>query len=173
MDFLNKAKETIVTAGRDISQKASDTNEFAKISNKMKELDKRYYDALKEIGEKLIDSPIAAETCPELVEEIKANRAEYELAKIDTVILKGKKICPQCGAEQDKAVSFCNACGFNIADVVMVGSKPEVPTCKKCGKEIIPGTKFCSGCGSPIEVEEANAAEQPQQTPIAPDDNLL
>ncbi len=47
MDFFNKAKESITSAGKDLTQKATDAGGLAKVTLKLKELEREYNDRLK------------------------------------------------------------------------------------------------------------------------------
>lgn len=155
MDFLNKAKETIASASKDFSQKASETGELAKGIAKIRELDKNYIESLKQLGEKMLEDPKAAEICPELVEAIKTNRNDYAEAKKNVAALKGKKICPECGAEQNADAAFCSVCGVNIADIVVEKpAKAKGTVCASCGKEIDEDARFCSACGAAVKKDE-------------------
>jgi len=47
--------------------------------------------------------------------------------------------CPQCQAENDTGLSFCESCGAKLA-------RP----CPSCGQELKPSAKFCGKCGASL-----------------------
>ncbi|MDR3238921.1 MAG: zinc ribbon domain-containing protein [Clostridiales bacterium] len=56
------------------------------------------------------------------------------------------KVCPNCGAKNQRIVRFCNNCGANLA----VATPAASGKCPSCGQDNLPGTKFCGGCGSKL-----------------------
>ena len=154
MDFLNKAKESITGAGKNISQKANDVSGFAKVTTKLHELDKNYEAYLKELAEAMLGQHYeeVKAMCPDVIARIEENRAEYESSKKEQILLKGNKICPNCGAEQEKNAIHCSICGTNMAEaeVIMVNRETTDAVCPKCGQKLTPGAKFCAGCGTQV-----------------------
>lgn len=155
MDFFNKAKESITSAGKDLTQKATDAGGLAKVTLKLKELEREYNDRLKTMGEALYTQHYEEikSMCPDMVEALDRNRKEYEQDKKDQAVLKGMRICPNCGAEQDKIAVRCTVCGINMNDAektIMPKSEASVRLCAKCGKELVEGAKFCMSCGTPV-----------------------
>src|SRR5262245_22181476 len=59
--------------------------------------------------------------------------------------------CPQCQAENDERLRFCEDCGASLAH-----------TCPNCGAQIRPGKKFCGECGTVL-------AGRPEHAPAAPE----
>ena len=76
--------------------------------------------------------------------------------------------CPRCGNELPDGVSFCDACGAPIKDVMPQASPVYPPysvdpaagagavpagtstVCPVCGAPVIPGEAFCDNCGSSL-----------------------
>jgi len=155
MDFLNKAKESIANASRDITQKANDVGGLVKVTAKINELEKGYDALQKNLAENLLTThyeEIKA-MAPEIISMIEKNREEFKAAVKEQVVLKGNKICPNCGAEQDKTAVHCTVCGTNIEDAektipMMQAQGPAKQFCSKCGAEIAQGARFCTVCGT-------------------------
>lgn len=53
------------------------------------------------------------------------------------------KICPSCGAVNDKDAQFCKSCGKALALV-----------CKYCGETNNSDAKFCDKCGKPLNEDQ-------------------
>lgn len=114
MAFFDSMKETLTTAGRDVSQKAKEVSGVAKLKLDIKSkedalnkeyitLGKRYYDMHKE-GE-VADTEIAAVST--LLNEIADLKEEI-------VKIQGACSCPGCGAAVPVGTAFCSKCGARI-----------------------------------------------------------
>ncbi|MCR5798857.1 MAG: zinc ribbon domain-containing protein [Lachnospiraceae bacterium] len=155
MDFFNKAKESIANASKDITQKANDMSGLVKVTAKINELEKEY-DALQmNLAENLLVGHYeeVKALAPEIISMIERNREDYETAKKEQIVLKGNRVCPNCGAEQDKTAVHCTVCGTNIEDAektipMMQAQGPAKKFCSKCGAEIAQGARFCTVCGT-------------------------
>lgn len=131
MDFLNKAKASIASASKDISQKASESVELAKISNRIREIDREYDELLKSLARTALNEHFdeIKALCPEIVENIDKNRADMEAAKAEQAELKNSNGAAPAAAAAAAGGKFC----------------------PNCGKPVPEGAKFCAGCGSAIE----------------------
>ncbi|MBR6147652.1 MAG: zinc ribbon domain-containing protein [Lachnospiraceae bacterium] len=155
MDFFNKAKESITSAGKDLTQKATDAGGLAKVTLKLKELEREYNDRLKTMGEALYTQHYEEikSMCPDMVEALDRNRKEYEQDRKEQAVLKGMRICPNCGAEQDKIAVRCTVCGINMNDAqktIMPNTETSAGFCPKCGNKLVAGAKFCMSCGTQL-----------------------
>ena len=99
MAFFDSMKETLTTAGRDVSQKAKEVSGVAKLKLDIKSkedalnkeyiaLGKRYYDMQKE--------------------------GEIADLKDEVVRMQGGACCPQCGAVIPEGAAFCSKCGAKM-----------------------------------------------------------
>ena len=154
MDFFNKAKESIASASKDLTQKATDAGGLAKVTVHLKELERDYNEQLKRLAEALYSQHYdeIKSLCPEIVNSIDNNRKEYEKDKREQALLKGMRICPNCGAEQEKVAQRCTVCGINMDDAekIIMPQSAAKAFCPKCGQELVPGAKFCMSCGNPV-----------------------
>lgn len=119
MDFFDKLGETLMSAGKDVSQKAKDVSEVAKlkIDIHLKEdfvekqyaaLGRAYYEKHKE------------ETDCEEAEQfflIKEALEEIERMKAEVLKIQGATECPKCGAKVPDAATFCSSCGAKLDDM--------------------------------------------------------
>ena len=128
MEFFDKLSETIVSAGKDVGQKAKDVSEIAKLKMDIKskedfvekqyaELGKAYYekhkdDETEETGENGEKTPEQEHffLISEALEEIERMRAEV-------LKIQGAAECPKCGAKMPQGAAFCSNCGTKMDDM--------------------------------------------------------
>lgn len=117
MDFFDKLGETIVTAGKDVTQKAKDISGVAKLRLDIRSkeefvekqyafIGKKYYEAHKD------DDVLDFAECSVIEEALQS----IETMKAQLLELRGAKKCPNCGAEISDGSSFCASCGAKIDD---------------------------------------------------------
>ena len=151
MDIFNKAKESLTAAGKGFTQKASDVSGLAKVTMKIKEEEKQLDQSLKDLGSLLFNqyNEEAKQLFPQQTESIQQLYAALQQDREELAYLKGKKICPNCGAELDADVQRCTSCGMNVENVVRPSQAQAF--CQNCGSQLVPGSKFCNNCGTKIE----------------------
>ncbi|MCI8375169.1 MAG: zinc ribbon domain-containing protein [Lachnospiraceae bacterium] len=151
MDIFNKAKESLTAAGKGFTQKASDVSGLAKVTMKIKEEEKQLDQSLKDLGSLLFNqyNEEAKQLFPQQTESIRQLYAALQQDREELAYLKGKKICPNCGAELDADVQRCISCGMNVENVVRPSQAQAF--CQNCGSQLVPGSKFCNNCGTKIE----------------------
>ncbi len=124
MEFFDKLGETLMTAGRDVSQKAKELSGAAKLNLEIKakedfvqkqytEIGRQYYEAHKD----------DASTEFEQFASIREALESIEQMKKELLALKGAKACPQCGAKMPEDAAFCSECGASLTPE----EEPEVP----------------------------------------------
>ncbi len=119
MATWDEIKDTIYAAGKDVSQKAKDVSEIArlKIDIRAKEdfvekqyasLGEAYYKAHKD------DDAPAEATQFSVIEE-----ALEEIKRMKQLVLKiqGASACPKCGAKMPDGAAFCSSCGTKMSDM--------------------------------------------------------
>ena len=115
MDFFNKIGDTLLSTGKDVTQKAKDLSGIAKLSLdiKMKEefvekqyaqIGKKYYETHKEDEVLDYDEVQVIEEALDTITKMKAQILE----------IKGSKECPECGALSDETAEFCSNCGARL-----------------------------------------------------------
>ena len=128
MELFDKLSETIVSAGKDVGQKAKDVSEIAKLKMDIKskedfvekqyaELGKAYYekhndDETEETGEN-------GEKTPEQEHFFLISEALGEIERMRAEVLKiqGAAECPKCGAKMPQGAAFCSNCGTKMDDM--------------------------------------------------------
>ncbi len=115
MDFFDKLGETIVSAGRDVSQKAKDISGVAKlnldirakedfVNKQYAEIGRRYYDNHKN------DVPVPYEQFESIAEALES----IAQMKRDLNEIKGTRECPKCGVKSADGAAFCASCGAKL-----------------------------------------------------------
>lgn len=119
MEFFEKLGDTIVSVGKDVTQKAKDVSGIAKLKLDIRskedfvkeqyiELGKAYYEAHKE--EEVEDQA--------RFDQIKEALEEIERMRLQILELKGARKCPGCGAEAADTAEYCSVCGAKLTVVV-------------------------------------------------------
>lgn len=156
MDFFNKAKDSIASASKGITQKASTMTGLARVQSRLKEEEKQLDESLRELGRMFYDNynEDTKAKFPEMAQQIETLYRQISDDKIEMVFLKGKKVCPNCGDELELEVAHCPSCGFNVSDVKGPVRREEAPKaamfCPGCGNPLAEGAKFCMNCGNRI-----------------------
>lgn len=118
MAFFTKLGETISATGKDVSQKAKELTELARMNLDVKakedfiekqymEIGKQYFELHKEDEEPLFEE----------IKLISESLMEIERLKSEMAELKGKKKCPACGAVVEQDAIFCNQCGAKCESI--------------------------------------------------------
>ena len=119
MDFFDKLGETIVSAGKDVGQKAKDVSEVAKlkmdIRSKEDFVEKQYAALGKIYFEEHKDETECEQS--EQIFLIKEALEEVERMKAEVLKIQGSTECPSCGAKMPEDAAFCSNCGTKLNDI--------------------------------------------------------
>lgn len=163
MDYINKAIDVITKTGNDVSKKAKDTAEVAKLKNKILTTENSVKAIYAEIG-KYVYENLREDAPEEIVEQMaKIDVAKEEVAKCKDAILKLKGVqnCENCNKEVPAEYAFCPACGNKmpepVVDVVDEGDVTEVTeeVCNECETM----EDFCETCAEAVEEVKEECAE--------------
>ncbi|MCI7062485.1 MAG: zinc ribbon domain-containing protein [Lachnospiraceae bacterium] len=114
MAFFDNMKETLTTAGRDVSQKAKEVSGIAKlkldIKSKEDALNKEYI----ALGKRYYDMHKEGEVADEQIANISSLLSEIVDLKEEIVRIQGGTSCPKCGAVVPEGSVYCNKCGTNV-----------------------------------------------------------
>ena len=112
---LNKVKESLVNAGKEVESMAKDASAIAKIKidihNKEVFLEKQYALLGKAFYEAHKDEEVEEQVYFTSIRE-----AQEEIAKLNADLLaaKGEVECPNCGSKQPQDKAFCSDCGEGL-----------------------------------------------------------
>ena len=116
MELFEKIGDTIVSAGKDVTEKAKELSSVAKLKMDIRskedflqkqyaELGKLYYEAHKE-------EEVPEQEC---FASIAQTLGEIQSLKDEILVTQGAVICPQCGAKQPKEHTYCDKCGAHLS----------------------------------------------------------
>lgn len=116
MDIFDKIGVTLASAGKDVTQKAKDVSEVAKlkidIRSKEEFVEKQYAALGKRYYEKYKDEKDHEEA--EQFFLISEALEEIERMQAGVMKIQGAAKCPNCGAKVAETASFCSSCGAKI-----------------------------------------------------------
>ena len=108
MEFFDKLSETIVSAGKDVGQKAKDVSGIAKLKMDIRSKEDFVEKQYAELGKAYYEKHFFLIT--EALGEIERMRAEV-------FKLQGAVECPKCGAKMPQGAAFCSSCGTKMDDI--------------------------------------------------------
>ena len=119
MDFFDKLSDTLVSATKEVGQKAKDVSGIAKLQYDIKckedDLEKLYADLGRKYYQIKKEEPAEDEAAAfDEIDELTAALADLKEQLID---LKGAKSCPKCGAKVADNATFCSSCGAKLDDM--------------------------------------------------------
>lgn len=118
MDFLNRVSSTISSKSKDVTKKAKEIAEIARLTGQIAEKEEAVKGAYIELGKYVYESQ--KEDAPEEVAEkfavIDATVEEIESLKREIRKLKGRQECPDCGKEVSYTAAFCSYCGAKLPE---------------------------------------------------------
>lgn len=119
MDFFDKLGEALEAAGKDVSQKAKDVSEIAKlkldIKSKEDYIEKQFVELGKAYFEKHKDEDGIEEA--EQFFLIKEAQEAIESMKAEVLRIQGAEACVKCGSRMPEGATFCSNCGAKLNDV--------------------------------------------------------
>lgn len=151
-------KDSLTTAGQEVSQKAKNATENVRLGNLIKNNDKMVDKLLYQVGLKYYEAHGQEEKTEyqELFAEInrlKSENAAYQ-QELDNLAATNK--CPQCGFGNNAGAKFCISCGapLNQTPVAPAQSAPG-KCCDKCGALNDAEALFCTECGNRLNTQPA------------------
>lgn len=119
MSVLDDVKETLISTGKDVSQKAKDISEVAKLKLDIRAkedfvekqyvmLGTDYY--MKHKDEEESEAAEQFKVIGEALDEIERMRAEI-------LRIQGALACPKCGSRMPVGAVFCSSCGGRMDDM--------------------------------------------------------
>lgn len=119
MDFFDKLGESLVSAGKDVSQKAKDVSEIAKLKLDIKSKEDYVQKQYAALGEAYYEKHKDEEGIEEAEQFflIKEAQESIEHMKAEVLRIQGSAECPKCGAKMPEGATFCSSCGAKLNDI--------------------------------------------------------
>ncbi len=165
MDFFNKVSNTISSKGKDVTKRAKEIAEIAKLTGQIAEKEETVKGAYIELGKYVYESQ--KEDAPEEVAEkfaaIDAAVEEIEQLKREVRKLKGKQECPDCGKEVSYSAAFCSYCGAKLPE-----PQPEEVVDEGEVTEVTEEPAEAAESAEPVEAaaQQAESVEEPKTEEI-------
>ena len=119
MEFFDKLSESLVSAGKDVRQKAKDVSEIAKLKLDIKSKEDYVQKQYEELGRSYYEKHKDEEECEEAEQFflIKEAVEEIERMKAEVLRIQGSAECPKCGAKMPEGAVYCSNCGTKMDDM--------------------------------------------------------
>lgn len=157
MGFFNDLKGTITDTGKDLSNKARQTSDNAKLKSQIKTNEKTIEDLVLQVGYRYLER-VSTEVDPEYADLIgEIRRLQDENAALKNTIAAnsapaGSRQCTNCGQYNAPEAKFCVSCGseLKLPDPVQEPVAAPEKFCTSCGGANEPDAAFCVHCGRPF-----------------------
>lgn len=119
MEFLDRIGESLVSAGKDVSQRAKDVSELAKLKLDIKSKEDYVEKQYAAIGAAYYEKHKDEEGCEEAEQFFLIREAlgEIERMKAEVLRIQGAAECPNCGNKMPEEATFCSNCGTKMDDM--------------------------------------------------------
>lgn len=119
MEFLDRIGESLVSAGKDVSQRAKDVSELAKLRLDIKSKEDYVEKQYAAIGAAYYEKHKEEEGCEEAEQFFLIREAleEIERMKAEVLRIQGAAECPNCGTKMPEDATFCSSCGAKLDDI--------------------------------------------------------
>lgn len=119
MDFFDKLGESLVSAGKDVSQKAKDVSEIAKLKLDIKSKEDYVQKQYAVLGQAYYEKHKDEEGIEEAEQFFLIREAQESIERMKAEVLRiqGSAECPKCGAKMPEGATFCSSCGAKLNDI--------------------------------------------------------
>ena len=116
MDFFDKLGESLAAAGKDVSQKAKDVSDIAKLKLDIKSKEEYIEKQFIELGKAYFEKHKEEEGIEEAEQFflIKEAQEAIENMKAEVLRIQGSEECAQCGSRMPENATFCSNCGAKM-----------------------------------------------------------
>ncbi len=134
-DFFTEFGETISKTAKDIGTRADSFISGQKIRTKIMSEQRSIDRALEDIGtliyEKYVNGEAIDESVTALCDEITRRKVTIAKYREKVAKMKGRKVCPACGASVPADAAFCMQCGAPCKDEEETPAQEAAQTCEE------------------------------------------
>lgn len=119
MGFFDELTESLTIAGKDVTQKAKEVSELAKLKLDIKSKEDYVQKQYAALGAMYFEKHKDEEGIEEAEQFylIKEALEEIERMKQEVLKLQGAAECPKCGVKMPEGATFCSSCGTKMNDM--------------------------------------------------------
>ena len=119
MDFFDKLGDTLMTATKEVGQKAKGMSDLAKLQYELKCKEDDLKKEFERLGRKYYqqNKDVVPEEDLESFEDIEIIMNRINDLNEEILEKKGAKACPRCGAKVAENATYCSSCGAKINDM--------------------------------------------------------
>ena len=119
MDFFDKLGDTLMTATKEVGQKAKGMSDLAKLQYELKCKEDELKKEFERLGRKYYQQnrDVVPEEDLESFEDIEIIMNRINDLNGEILEKKGAKACPRCGAMVAENAAYCSSCGAKINDM--------------------------------------------------------
>ncbi len=168
MEFFDKMKDSIFVAGQEVSTKAKNASENARINSQIKSNEQMIQKLVYQVGSRCVDAHLDDENTEyeEIFAEIRRLKQENQKYQQELEAAASVKTCPQCGTVNKGTANFCIRCGHPLTEDTAAAAPPAGKICPNCGTVNEPDSFFCIECGTPLPEAAPESASEPETEPI-------
>lgn len=119
MDFFDKLGDTLMTATKEVGQKAKGMSDLAKLQYELKCKEDDLKKEFERLGRKYYqqNKDVVPEEDLESFEDIEIIMNRINDLNGEILEKKGAKACPRCGAKVAENAAYCSSCGTKLNDM--------------------------------------------------------
>lgn len=119
MDFFDKLGDTLMTATKEVGQKAKGMSDLAKLQYELKCKEDDLKKEFERLGRKYYqqNKDVVPEEDLESFEDIEIIMNRINDLNGEILEKKGAKACPRCGAKVAENATYCSSCGTKLNDM--------------------------------------------------------
>lgn len=118
MAFFDKLGDTLVSVGKDVSQKAKDVSGITKLNMDIRSKENAVKNLYAQIGQAYYEAHQGEDVKEkDIFEQIRTMKEDIARMELQILELKKAKKCPKCGAEVSEEAEFCSSCGERLGVV--------------------------------------------------------
>lgn len=119
MDLFEQLGEALVSAGKDINQKARDVSEIAKLKLDIRAKEDYVQKQYTALGADYYAKHMGDTECEEKEQIFLIREALEEIERMKDEVLKyqGASQCPKCGTKMPEGAAYCISCGTKLNDM--------------------------------------------------------
>lgn len=119
MGFFDELTESLTIAGKDVTQKAKEVSELAKLKLDIKAKEEYVQKQYATLGATYFEKHKDEEGIEEAEQFflIKEALGEIERMKQEVLNIQGAAECPNCGEKMPEGATFCSSCGTKMNDM--------------------------------------------------------